>query len=71
VFAAFLPQIFARINQYSKEMKLGIVDDLVVNSHGLPCHLFRIGQVYFAALGKSGEILPTSILRLCAAALAS
>ncbi|HET6409187.1 MAG TPA: hypothetical protein VFG14_14960, partial [Chthoniobacteraceae bacterium] len=72
VFAAFLPQIFARINQYSNEMKLGTVDDLLINAHGLPCHLFRIGQVYFAALGnKPGEPLPTSVLRLCAAALAS
>lgn len=71
VFAAFLPQIFARINQYSNEMKLGAVNDLLVNAHGLPCHLFRVGQVYFAALGKPGTPLPTPILRLCAAALAS
>jgi predicted regulator of Ras-like GTPase activity (Roadblock/LC7/MglB family) len=71
VFAAFLPQIFARINQYSKEMKLGTVDDLLINAHGLPCHLFRVGQVYFAALGNPGEPLPTATLRLCAAALAS
>jgi predicted regulator of Ras-like GTPase activity (Roadblock/LC7/MglB family) len=71
VFAAFLPQIFARINQYSKEMKLGTVDDLLVNSHGFSCHLFRMEQVYFAALGNPGETLPTPVLRLCAAALAS
>lgn len=71
VFAAFLPQIFARINQYSNEMKLGAVDDLLINAHGLPCHLFRVGQVYFAALGKPGVPLPTPILRLCATALAS
>jgi predicted regulator of Ras-like GTPase activity (Roadblock/LC7/MglB family) len=71
VFAAFLPQIFARINQYSNEMKLGAVDDLLINAHGLPCHLFRVGQVYFAALGKPGVPLPTPVLRLCAAALAS
>lgn len=71
VFAAFLPQIFARINQYSNEMKLGAVDDLLINAHGLPCHLFRVGQVYFAALGKPGIPLPTPVLRLCAAALAS
>jgi hypothetical protein len=52
-------------------MKLGAVDDLLINAHGLPCHLFRVGQVYFAALGKPGEPLPTATLRLCAAALAS
>lgn len=71
VFAAFLPQIFARINQYSNEMKLGTVDDLLINAHGLPCHIFRIGQVYFAALGRAEEPLPTHVLHLCAKALAS
>jgi predicted regulator of Ras-like GTPase activity (Roadblock/LC7/MglB family) len=70
VFAAFLPQIFARLNQYAGEMKLGVIDDLLINSSNGPCHVFRRGQVYFAALGKVGEPLPGSVLRLCADALA-
>jgi predicted regulator of Ras-like GTPase activity (Roadblock/LC7/MglB family) len=70
VFAAFLPQIFARLNQYAGEMKLGAIEDLLVNSSNGPCHVFHRGQVFFAALGKVGEPLPGHVLRLCADALA-
>jgi predicted regulator of Ras-like GTPase activity (Roadblock/LC7/MglB family) len=70
VFAAFLPQIFARINQYSGEMKLGGVDDIIVNTSGGQCHMFRVGQVFFAALSKPGHPLPAHALRLCAEAVA-
>ncbi|MEO8353100.1 MAG: roadblock/LC7 domain-containing protein, partial [Chthoniobacteraceae bacterium] len=70
VFAAFLPQIFARLNQYSGEMKLGTISDLQVNASGRSCHIFRLGQVYFGALATPGRTLPTSELWLCANALA-
>jgi predicted regulator of Ras-like GTPase activity (Roadblock/LC7/MglB family) len=70
IFAAFLPQIFARLNQYVGEMKLGGVDELVVQAHGGTCHLFRRGQVYFAALSAAGTALPMHNLRLCADAVA-
>lgn len=71
VFAAFLPQIFARLNQYSGEMKLGGVNEIVIHANGGPCHLFRRGQVYFAALGQPESSLPVGTLRLCADAVAS
>lgn len=71
VFAAFLPQIFARLNQYSGEMKLGGVSEIVIHANGGPCHLFRRGQVYFAALGHPDATLPMPLLRLCADAVAS
>jgi predicted regulator of Ras-like GTPase activity (Roadblock/LC7/MglB family) len=70
VFAAFLPQIFARITQYSGEMKLGGVEDIIVNTAGGQCHMFRVGQVFFAALSKPGHTLPAHHLRLCAEAVA-
>jgi predicted regulator of Ras-like GTPase activity (Roadblock/LC7/MglB family) len=69
VFAAFLPQIFARLGQYANEMKLGAVHDILIQSGNGPCHVFRRGQVFFAALGMVGEPLPTPILRLCMEAL--
>ncbi len=69
-FAAFLPQIFARINQYSGEMALGEVDDLVLTTHGAHCQMFRVGQVFFAVLGKPDGVLPWHTLRLCANQLA-
>jgi predicted regulator of Ras-like GTPase activity (Roadblock/LC7/MglB family) len=68
--AAFLPQIFARLNQYSGEMKLGEVDDLLFTTHGAHCQIYRLGFVYFAVLGKPGETLPWPELRLVADELA-
>jgi predicted regulator of Ras-like GTPase activity (Roadblock/LC7/MglB family) len=65
-FAAFLPQIFGRLNQYTGEMKLGEVDDLVVTARGVQCQMFRHGEVFFAVLGNSDAALPVQELRLCA-----
>ena len=69
VVAAFLPQIFARLNQYAGEMKLGDVDDLLFTTHGAQCQMYRLGSVYFAALGHPGAVLPARELRLIAAEL--
>jgi predicted regulator of Ras-like GTPase activity (Roadblock/LC7/MglB family) len=70
VVAAFLPQIFARLNQYSGEMKLGEVDDLLFTTHGAHCQIYRLGYVYLAVLGKPGESLPWHELRLISEELA-
>jgi predicted regulator of Ras-like GTPase activity (Roadblock/LC7/MglB family) len=70
VVAAFLPQIFARLNQYAGEMRLGDVDDLLFTTHGAHCQIYRLGYVYFAVLGKPGESLPWHELRLVSEELA-
>ena len=70
VVAAFLPQIFARLNQYSGEMKLGDVDDLLFTTHGAHCQIYRLGFIYFAVLGRPGESLPWHELRIVADELA-
>lgn len=70
VVAAFLPQIFARLNHYAGEMKLGEVDDLLFTTRGAHCQIYRLGFVYFAILGKPGEPLPWNELRLIAGELA-
>ncbi len=70
VVAAFLPQIFARLNQYSNEMKLGEVDDMLFTTHGAHCQIYRLGFVYLAVLGKPGESLPWQELRLISEELA-
>ena len=49
VVAAFLPQVFARLNQYAGEMKLGEVDDLLFTTRGAHCQIYRFGIVYFAS----------------------
>lgn len=66
VVAAFLPQIFARLNQYAGEMKLGDVDDLLFTTHGAQCQIYRLGAVYFAVLGHPGAVLPARELRIIA-----
>jgi predicted regulator of Ras-like GTPase activity (Roadblock/LC7/MglB family) len=71
VFAAFLPQIFARLNQYANEMKLGAVNELTIAADGAPCYLFRRGQVFFAVIGKPETAAPLHALRKCADTLAS
>ena len=71
VVAAFLPQIFSRLNQYSNEMKLGEVDDLLFSTHGAYFQVFRVGYVFFAVLGKPGEALPRHELQLIARELAT
>ncbi len=70
VIAAFLPQIFARLNQYSGEMKLGEVDDLLFTTHGAHCQIYRLGFLYLAVLGKPGESLPWHELGLITQELA-
>jgi predicted regulator of Ras-like GTPase activity (Roadblock/LC7/MglB family) len=70
VVAAFLPQIFARLNQYAGEMRLGDVDDLLFTTHGAHCQIYRLGYVYFAVLGKTGESLPWHELRIITEELA-
>jgi hypothetical protein len=51
-------------------MSLGEVDDVLFTSHGAPCQLYRLGQVYFAAFGKADTTLPLCELRLVADELA-
>ncbi len=68
--AAFLPQIFARLTNYAGEMKLGGVEDILFTSNGAHFQTYRLGEVYFAVLGKPGESLPWEGLRLIVEELA-
>jgi predicted regulator of Ras-like GTPase activity (Roadblock/LC7/MglB family) len=68
-FAAFVPQIFARISHYAGEMNLGDVDELSFSARGAQCLSFRLGEVLFSTVGKTGENLPVESLRLCASQL--
>ncbi len=70
VLAAFLPQIFGRLNQYSGEMQLGEVDEVLFTARGAHCQIYRLANLYFAVLGKPGESLPWPELRLLCAELA-
>jgi predicted regulator of Ras-like GTPase activity (Roadblock/LC7/MglB family) len=67
--AAFVPQIFGRLNQYSKELQMG---DTKAVSFTVECGTFQVfnaGLIYFAAYGKLGALLPLAELQLIAAEL--
>ncbi len=60
--AAFLPQIFGRLTQFSTELKLGDLTSVMLVMDNSPWIIFRTGKVYFAVVGKAGEALPLSQL---------
>lgn len=67
--SGFLPQMFARINQYTRELKLGESSRLVIDVNGAAMMVFRTGRVYFGVLGQSGANLPAAQLSLVATEL--
>lgn len=64
-FAAFMPQIFSRMDRYTGEMQLGGTNDVTLNTENGAIRLFRQGKVFFAALGKRGENLPDGLQLVC------
>ena len=68
--AAFLPQIFGRVSQCTKELRMGDLNNLNFTVGNLPWKIFRVNAVFFAAFGKAGEPLPTAQLAALAAELA-
>lgn len=67
--AAFLPQIYDRVNQSTRELRMGALNNLSFTVGNVPWKIFRINSVYFAAFGRAGEPLPTSQLAALAAGL--
>ena len=67
--AAFLPQLFSRVSQCSKELRMGELNNLNFTIGNVPWKIFRVNAVYFAAFGRGGEPLPTAQLAQLAAEL--
>jgi predicted regulator of Ras-like GTPase activity (Roadblock/LC7/MglB family) len=67
--AAFLPQIFGRMNQYAKELHLGALSSFSFVAEQVPWQIIKTGTVYFVAIGKPGENLPSEKLSTIAAEL--
>ena len=67
--AAFLPQIFGRVSQCTRELRLGELNNLNFTVGNIPWKIFRVGAIYFAAFGRPGEPLPTAQLAGLAAEL--
>jgi hypothetical protein len=69
MIAAFVPQIFGRLNQYSKELQLGEASATSFTVEAGTVQIYNAGIIYFAALSKKGETLPGNDLQLIAAEL--
>jgi hypothetical protein len=67
--AAFLPQIFERVGQSTRELRMGPLNDLNFIVGTVPWRIFRINAVYFAAFGGPGGQLPSAQLVELAAEL--
>jgi predicted regulator of Ras-like GTPase activity (Roadblock/LC7/MglB family) len=67
--AAFLPQIFDRVNQSTRELRMGALNNVGFTVGNVPWKIFRVNAVYFAVFGRAGESLPKSQLAGLAAEL--
>jgi predicted regulator of Ras-like GTPase activity (Roadblock/LC7/MglB family) len=67
--AAFIPQLFARVNQCSRELRMGDLNNLSFTVGGVPWKIFRVNAVYFAAFGRANEGMPTAQLAMLATEL--
>jgi len=65
-FAAFMPQIFGRLEKYTSEMQLGPASEITIHTGHGPCHIARSGKMYFGTLGRAGERLPERLGNLTA-----
>ncbi len=69
MIAAFVPQIFGRLNQYSKELSLGDASATSFTIAAGTIQIYNAGLIYFAALSKPGTDLPLADLKLIASEL--
>jgi predicted regulator of Ras-like GTPase activity (Roadblock/LC7/MglB family) len=67
--AAFLPQIFGKVSQCTKELRMGELNNLNFTVGNVPWKIFRVNSIFFAAFGRAGEPLPTAKLAAMAAEL--
>lgn len=64
--AAFVPQMFSRILQYTKELKIGEPGNFTLMIENTPLQVFKAGSSYFTVIGRSGENLPKAQLNAVA-----
>ena len=67
--AAFLPQIFGKVSQCTKELRMGELNNVNFTVGNIPWKIFRVNAIFFAAFGRAGEPLPTAQLAALAGEL--
>lgn len=68
--AAFLPQIFGRMKQYSKELKMGELESISFSVEHGTFQIYNVGIIYFAILARPSSTLPKESLKLIVRELA-
>jgi hypothetical protein len=63
--------MFGRMNQYTKELTLGPLQQLTLGVESGQWSVFKGETIYFAVQSKSGESLPLNLLAQIAAELSS
>lgn len=67
--AAFLPHIFGKVSQCTKELRMGELNNLNFTVGNIPWKIFRVNAIFFAAFGHAGQTLPTGQLAALAGEL--
>jgi len=67
--AAFLPEIYGRLNQYTRELKLGDPTNIELVAGNIPLQIFKVANTFYALFGKAAEPLPKLQLSALAAQL--
>jgi predicted regulator of Ras-like GTPase activity (Roadblock/LC7/MglB family) len=67
--AAFLPHIFGKVSQCTKELRMGELNNLSFTVGNVPWKIFRVNAIFFAAFGRAGEAMSTSDLAALAGEL--
>jgi predicted regulator of Ras-like GTPase activity (Roadblock/LC7/MglB family) len=67
--AAFLPHIFGKVSQCTKELRMGELNNLNFTVGNVPWKIFRVNAIFFAAFGRAGQPLPTGQLAALAGEL--
>lgn len=60
--AAFIPQIFERMNQSARELRMGSLNNVSFTVGNVPWRIIRVNAVYLAAFGRAGVSLPAAEL---------
>lgn len=67
--AAFLPQLFNKVSQCTKELRMGELNNLNFTVGNVPWKIFRVNAIFFAVFGRPAQGLPTAQLSGLAAEL--
>jgi predicted regulator of Ras-like GTPase activity (Roadblock/LC7/MglB family) len=64
--AAFVPQIFKKLNEYTSEAQMGEIQGITISLNNGTWQVYRLNNVFFAVMGRLNETLPIAQLNAIA-----